>query len=154
MRDTIVNLGMLGILLTLLFGFVSCVDTVSSEINPREDRISEISASVEAQKWICDDIEEPVYYRGRKIYNGAHTRYFKYQSVKTGKMYKPKRQPVCQELGERPFTPQALAEIKKLEEEVRVEKDALRNQNIMVLIIFWLLVITILSSEWIEEKLS
>ena len=148
------NLSFFGMFLTVVVGFASCVDTYNSEIGTRESRIRDINRSVQAQKYICDGIEEPVYYRGRKIYNGCHTRYYKYQSTTTGKMYKPKRKPVCQELGERPFTEENLAEIKRLRDEIKVEHNEWGNQNLMVLALLIFLFIVFCNSDLIDEKLG
>ena len=103
-----------------VYCFVSCVDTINNDKGAINDEIRQINRSVESQKWICDGIEEPVYYRGRKIYNGAHTRYYRYQSAKTGAMYRPKKKPVCQELGERPFTQDHYDRINALKAEMDV----------------------------------
>lgn len=109
---------------------VSCIDTYNNEIGGLEQEIREVNRSVQSQMYICDGIEEPVYYRGRKIYNGCHTRYYKYQSTTTGQMYKPKRKPVCQELGERPFTGENLERIAQLKSERYKEGDDLWYRNL------------------------
>jgi hypothetical protein len=69
-------------------------------------------------------------------------------------MYKPKRKPVCQELGERPFTEENLAEIKRLRDEIRVEHDEWAWQNITVLALLVLLFIVFCNADLIEEKLG
>lgn len=154
MQKTIAQASALFFILSLVIGFASCADTVNNDFGPKEDRIREINKSVQAQKYICDDIPEPVYYRGRKIYNGCHTRYYKYQSTTSGKMYKPKRKPVCQELGERPFTSENLAEIKRIEGELVVGYRQLRNRNFMWVGLMFLFMMIGSNADRIDEMLS
>ena len=154
MQKTIAQASALFFILSLVVSIASCADTVNNDFGPKESRIREINKSVQAQKYICDGIEEPVYYRGRKIYNGCHTRYYKYQSTTTGKMYKPKRKPVCQELGERPFTSENLAEIKRIEGELVVGYRQLRNRNFMWVGLMLLFMVIGSNADRIEEMLS
>ena len=109
---------------------VSCIDTFNNDLGGIEDEIREINQSVESQQYVCDGIEEPVYYRGRKRYNGNHTRYHRYQSTTTGQMYRPRHRHICQELGERPFTGENLERIAQLKSERYKEGDDLWYRNL------------------------
>ena len=122
-----------------LYTCISCISTINNEMGGMEKEIRQINRSVQSQKWICDGIEEPVYYRGRKIYNGAFTRYYKYQSAKTGKMYRPKKKPVCQELGERPFTDENLERISFLRSSIKKEHEDLWHYRNLRNLVLWIL---------------
>lgn len=136
-----------------IWTFTSCVSTFNNPMGDREEEIRQINRSVQSQQWICDTIEEPVYYRGRKIYNGCHTRYHRYQSTTTGKMYRPKKKLLCQELGERPFTEENLDRIATLRKEIAQIKDdlnyrMLRNIGIWI---FLFLILVYISRDEIED---
>ena len=127
------NLSIFSCLMLIVIPFVmvvSCIDTFNNEIGGLDNEIQEINRSVQAQMYICDGIEEPVYYRGRRTYNGNHTRYHKYQSTTTGQMYRPRHRHICQELGERPFTEDNLERIAQLKSERYKEGDDLWYRNL------------------------
>ncbi len=130
MKDTLYVLT----IFLLPFGLLSCNVVIIAGIEPLEKEVRLIKNSVEAQKWICDSIEEPVYYRGRKVYNGNKTRYHRYQSCESGKYYKPKHKLNCQELGKRPFTEEKLKKISSLEG--KIDSISYRWISIPWLIIF------------------
>ena len=134
------NLSIFSCLMLIVIPFVmvvSCIDTFNNDLGGIEDEIREINQSVESQQYVCDGIEEPVYYRGRKRYNGNHTRYYRYQSTTTGQMYRPRHRPICQELGERPFTEDNLERIAQLNSELCKEGDDLWYRNLWF-ILAWL----------------
>ena len=135
-------MGHTGVILLLVLpmvALVSCFDSFENDVGGIQERMRAINCSVESQQYICDGIEEPVYYRGRKIYNGNHTRYYKYQSVSTGEMYHPRHRPVCQELGERPFPPELLIELRNLEG-ARVRALEEGRNKVLGLMVLWILV--------------
>ena len=70
-------------------------------------------------KLSCQGIEGEVIYKGRKVYNGVHTRYYKYQNVETNEMFKPKKKPHCVIVG---VSLKKLAEIEAKEKKAYEER--------------------------------
>ena len=81
------------ITLTVIFGLsvTQCTSSYSDYRNARKE-VGSVQSHIPLQ---CNGMDELVYYRGRKLYNGAHTRYHRYVGVETGTLYRPKWMMQC-----------------------------------------------------------
>ena len=81
------------ITLTIIFGLsiTQCTSSYSDYRNARRE-VGSVQSHIPLQ---CNGMDELVYYRGRKIYHGAHTRYHRYVGVETGSLYRPKWMMQC-----------------------------------------------------------
>jgi len=81
------------ITLTIMFSLsvVQCTSSYSDYRTARRE-VGSVQSHIPLE---CNGMSELVYYRGRKMYHGAHTRYHRYVGAETGTLYRPKWMMQC-----------------------------------------------------------